>query len=650
METRRVLLIEFLTTDRLYQFRSALFPFVRGFVTGRGGAVRWLAFGHGPGAGAERFVVSLPPDEEEALLAAARALRPTHVLTNQPLAAPLVAALRAEAPALPIDVAESVGNVQLERADDLCRWLGWPPPAPRTAALVDVAEPDYSCELVGELARRVRPLVVVVGGPTCFYRAPLAANPAFAEVDLGRAHRPIGCSFCGEPGVPRYPYRTDAVTLALRQIRGAAATLPADRWSGDFLFNGSAAFLRIRRLCEALLGDARPSPSAERAADGSRRADGAPLPPLSLWFYCRLDELRRRASAIEALLPRLAAAGHSLHLFAMGVENFSPAENERFNKGLATTDIEEALAHLRRFEAEWPQTFHFSAHGGLSFILFTPWTTLADLRANLSAALRFGFEDRPFFFASRLQLFERRAVTLLAERDGLLAPGFEDPAFAAYDSGCITAPGQVELPWRFRDPTVAAVYAVSLRIAPPPALPADDPLRARVAQLLHPLRGEPNARFRLFAALLDAAEEGPAGAPALLERVAAHLGAEGPAPAGRPPAPGPADGLRARVAEVLALLVRERRLLRGFRPAAVRDAGADWGESVSVELVRGAGERLHLYLSPWLPGATPAFRRGERFALNYDPATPLDTDEKRDVAGLVLRALERRVRSGWTPP
>lgn len=654
MASARVLLVELLTTDRLYQFRSELFPFVQGFLSARGAAVRWVALGHAAprGGGEARFLVGLPAPELDALREAVAAFRPTHVLTNQELGGAVVEAVRGAAAGVRIGVAKLPGGVQTEWTGEVCDWLGWPPPEPADAALVDVAEPDHSCVLLGALARTIRPMVPVVGGPVCLYAEPLAQNPAFAGVDLERAHRAVGCSFCGERGVPRYRYRTAAEALALRQIRRAVETLPAERWSGEFLLTGSAAFLRLRALCEGLLAET--------------------LPPLALYFYCRIDELRRKAEAIDALLPRLAAAGHSIHLFAMGVENFSPAENQRFNKGLTDEDIALAFARLERWEREWPQAFGFRAHGGFSFILYTPWTTIADLRTNLAAARRYAFEESPHFFASRLQLFPRRPITLLAERDGLLAPEFADPAFAAYDSGCIVEPGQEELPWRFREPAVAAVYAASLRIAPPAALAGDDPLSRRVAALVAALPDAPGGRFRLFEALLDAAEEGtPDGAapdPAtLVERAAARIspadvggagglagtaaapalprveGAGAGVPAAAPaaaPAAGAGPLTRALQAVLPLLEAHPKGLLRGFGAAGVAPVGAGTGELVAVELRRGA-ERLRLYVGPRGAADAPAYRRTERYALSFDPATPLDTDEKRGLADLLLRALER---------
>ena len=672
MRQPRILLLEFLTTDRLYQYRGELFPFVRGYAVGEGLPVRWLSFGYRPAdAAGDRFRLALHGAARTALLDTARSFRPTHVLASQQLAPPLEAALSEAAPDARVSVYKlSPDAVDLERVGNLRAWLGLPDDDARQ--LVDVAAPDYACELADDLARRIRPMVPVVLGPVCLYGRSLARNPHFEGIDLARAHRPVGCSFCGERDEPRYPYRSPAETLALAQIRAAVATLPAERWSGDFLLTGSAAFLRLERLCEAVLAEA--------------------LPPLALYFYCRIDEARQKAEAIDALLPRLDAAGHAIHLFAMGVENFSPIENERFNKGITEEDVAVTFERLERWERAWPRAFRFHAEGGFSFILFTPWTTLADLRHNLREAERYRFPAKPFFFTSRLQLFERRPITLLAERDGVLQPAFEDPAFAAFDSGCITEEGQVELPWRFLQPEVGAVYGVCIRLWPLPGISVADPLFQRVQTLVRRLPPDPRALYHLFGALLDAAAQrpgdpssealigligvrpshwtptrrcpvggsdpSPPGMPweetmvakdaALVARLQAILDGGDLAPDERDAAPGDGAGpldplLRYHVACAREILRRlEERggdTLHGLVPQGV-DAlpgGAGWGQ-LRVTL-RDATGPLRLYFSP--ASAPVAWRKGARFALSFDEDTPLSTPARRHAADLLLRAMER---------
>ncbi|MBI4679050.1 MAG: hypothetical protein HY748_15850 [Elusimicrobia bacterium] len=65
-----------------------------------------------------------------------------------------------------------------------------------------------------------------------------------------------------------------------------------------------------------------------------------------------MDGLLRAGPELERLLPEIAARGHRLTLFRMGVEHFSPAENVRFNKGLSTERIDRALALAARLRKD----------------------------------------------------------------------------------------------------------------------------------------------------------------------------------------------------------------------------------------------------------------------------------------------------------
>jgi hypothetical protein len=94
-------------------------------------------------------------------------------------------------------------------------------------------------------------------------------------------------------------------------------------------------------------------------------------------------------------------------------------------------------------------------------ILFTPWTSLADLRLNLSHIERCPLIHPATALRSRLQLFPDRPVTVLARRDGLVAPR---RGGRFYNSGCIVSADQNEIPWRFRHPEVGVLWALALAL------------------------------------------------------------------------------------------------------------------------------------------------------------------------------------------
>ena len=62
----RLLLVEFLSTDRFAQYRSDLYPFTSGWARGHGLALRWVCFGYDPDAQPNNpHVVELPgPDRQ----------------------------------------------------------------------------------------------------------------------------------------------------------------------------------------------------------------------------------------------------------------------------------------------------------------------------------------------------------------------------------------------------------------------------------------------------------------------------------------------------------------------------------------------------------------------------------------------------------
>lgn len=650
----RILLVEFLNRDRYSQYRSERFPFVRGYAVAQGFPIRWICFGFDPETLPNGpFRMALPPDEAGALAEAIATFRPTHVLSNEELDAPLDARVRADLPAGALFAVYGVGGgPTFDWTAQIPAWLGSGPPFLRDEAgdeglLLDEVTPDYACELVGPLARAVKPLTFVLGGAHCLYAQPLSRNPRFDGVDLGTAERAVGCSFCGEGRDRRYPFRTPPVSLAVAQIRAAIATLPAERTDGSFALWGAAAVAKLHKVFEAIL------------------AEG--LPPLALFVACRIDELRRRAPHVEALLPRLAAAGHRLHVHNMGVENFAPAENERFNKGISLADVEVLHEAVTRWEATWPETFHFREHGGYGFILFTPWTTTEDVRANLGPIRRFDVQPR-LVLSSRIQLMPGRPISRLAAHDGLEADREAARDLGGFDSGCITEAGDYEIPWRFRHPEVAALYGVVRRLWPAPDVPADEPLFRRVQALLQRLPRALGEPYAFAEGLLDAAEAEPRPATpeTLLDRFEAGLPA---LVAALPPddAAAYAEDAAARARrlrlerwarEALRLLAAHPRgLLRGFVPEgvtshpAVPPSAASWGE-LAVTLDR-AGEALRLTVLP--RGRLPRPRwQTERFAVTHADDTPVDTPEKRRVVEVVVRGLERYVAAregpGAPPP
>ncbi len=616
----RLVLLELLSTDKFSQDRSRNLAFVSGFAHARRIPVRWVCLGYRPeDQGPNRFIVGLGSEDVARVCTVLQSQGTTHLLATERLADGLVRTLQVTRPGLRIATTEQeFGTVAAAS-----KWMGlhasWD--EHDGAYLADVVEPHYGCELLNPLAQQIRPFVHVIAGPECVYRRPLSANPVFAALAAKRPDLPGHCSFCW-PGPSQRPYATPAVDLAIRQVRAASRQLPEPRRTGEYVVDGIPLFFHLRAFVEALLAE--------------------DLPPSAFLFSTRVDEVLRMAPVIEEVLPRLAQAGHAIHVHNMGVENFSPAENARLNKGINLADVESAVAHIRRWERDWPRAFAFFRYGGFGFITFTPWTTLDDLDANANAMDRLGLPYGSLFLTSRMILLPGRPITLLAEQDGLTTERFEDDAVArTAPGGCLVSADAREVPWRFADLAVGNLYSTLIRIVPPAAdALEDDPqvpeLRGVVAQKHAHEMGRSGAFFRL---LLRAARERPAARSPMefLSRAARLAPAAPPSPElpAFPPGPWPEP-----VARVLrGFDASPTRPLRGFVVERVRADAAEGGLQITIGLRR---EREELLLLVRAAGAFEhPYLQARRLDLCYRRETPIDTPEKADIARAVLDALDR---------
>lgn len=459
----RLLLVEARRRPGLGETNCEPFPFIAGFLEARGSPSLWVTFPPAAwAAGPNPFHLDLDARAREALVTRAGALGATHLLLSE---APSPSLRRFLARALPgLKVGHTAARTDFYDAGWLTRWLG----AGKEEAgyLPDLAAPRYRGVAAGRDGSPPPP-TPVVGSTQCFYAADLADNPAYRGVDLTGIARKFACSFCPGPADLKYRYRTAPIDLALAQIKGVQEE-PRAVWSRkEFVVRSASLFFAMSKLLERL--------ESER------------IPPVELYFSGRADEVVSRAADISKALALARRLGHVIHIFSMGAENLSAAENARLNKGLGLADIRAALARLRAWEREYPETFFFTRHGGLGFILFTPWTTLEDLRTNLDAARTLGLKEDGFLLTRRLMLFADMPVTRLAERDGLVDPA-EPEARALFawlqahcDPGCRHFHAERDRPWRFRDPRTARVCALAVRLAKTDAVVAGDPYHGRLA-------------------------------------------------------------------------------------------------------------------------------------------------------------------------
>ena len=372
-------LVDLVSTNRTKVYRTSYFPFLQALARAHGWHVRWLCVGVDAEVQASRenpFIFHLPAGDRELLGERLAELKPDRVLFNERLDGDTWEHLAAAA------AGAAMGRVTA----DVPGWLGGNerrrPGQERPRLTEQELEPDHRRELVNPLAARIKPYVWLMLGPFCLYRRPLKQNLSFLGVDLSGCSRDDTCSFCTPPVDERPP--ADVVGAALAQILAAERSTPKVCRSREYVVDGGALWFKIGPFLDAVL-----------ARD---------LPPSAFFFHCRADDLLAKAAEVEARLPLLENAGHSLNIFSIGVENFSRAENQRFNKKIDPEMVQMAAELMYRWEERVPRSFCFSSHGGFSFILYTPWTNLEDLEANIQGLKRL----RPYCTEVEFALRRRR--------------------------------------------------------------------------------------------------------------------------------------------------------------------------------------------------------------------------------------------------
>lgn len=502
-------LLEIISTDRHRHYRSEYFPFIRPFLTGLGLDVDWYCVGvraEEITSGKNLYIYELSDADVRTVASRLSSAQVTHLVTNERLCDQTRDAILAAMPGA--SLLTITGKNSEEVLPRIVAFLELPASVLEfgEGSLLDMVTPTYEREPLNELAREIKPFVHIITGPECLYEKPLASNLYFDELDLDECIRKSGCSFCFAGSSFRVRHLTSAVELALKQIRAAQRTVPKELNGQTYKIYGLSLWLNVRLFFAEILA--------------------AGIPPSAFYFSMRADEFLRMNSELERVLPELQAAGHSVVIYNMGLENFSPAENERFNKGLTAEEIELAVRILQRLEAQYPGTFDFfGKEGGFGIILYTPWTSVDDLRANIAAFRKLGLKFEGFVLDASLQLLPGLPIARLAERDGLL---LRHSADYPYDSGCITDWDQYELPWRFRHSEVATIHRMGRRLSEAADVPADDPEYRRVQSWLRSLPLGRRKLIDVFEALVDCATQEVVPLDHMLTMVADRLAALDP--------------------------------------------------------------------------------------------------------------------------
>lgn len=465
----RLLLLELENEEFSRAIRTEILPFLVGYLRDRGFPIEWWIVGvpadrmHAGG----RCTPDLPPDREAILLEAIRARCPDTILVNHPLAPGLLRAVTALVPS--IRVLPQGLHIGLTAAGcDGILGDALPVAPGDSPLLVDCVEPVYERrQLFGPPPDERSQPTRLLARPFCVYQASLADNPFYRKLRTHPAVRSYrGCAFCCplQPG-QGLRFARPYLDLILGQIEAHQRAAAPTAGAFEYITEDSGLPLMLDRLIDGL--------------------EARGLRPSIFYLLMRADRILEQRERLERTLERMAASGHGLRLLSIGLENFSPDENERFNKGLTAAQIWECFDLLAGLEARFPGTFAVPDQGYFSPILVSPWTRPSDLRANLEASRRLGEGWLNRALGTRLQLREEAPVTALARAEGLVAETFDGAGDLT--PICLASAEEREVPWRFADPIVARVHAILIRIDPVPVTvryPEDDPLRLRVRRLL----------------------------------------------------------------------------------------------------------------------------------------------------------------------
>jgi hypothetical protein len=498
--------------------------------------------------------------------------------------------------------------------------------------LIAGAQPDYSAVLANHSARSSPAHITVVSGALCGNRRSLGHNPYFKGVDLGTVAAHRGCSFCSSARMPSLtPPGEDLKTIIERQFRGILETAgTAGRNKGIFEFYDFQAFRRFNEVFDLVLR--------------------LRVPPAVFLFNPRLDDVLRVRHRIRKTLPALAQAGHEVRFLSMGIENFSERENRRLNKGISLVQVDEFLALTKKWATAYPGVFRPFKAGHdkveLGFILFTPWTTLTDIRLNLTRARARNFSRQGYWLYSTLHIREGEPICFLARKKGdVLVERWPDQG-QAYGLFMNEGEAGALIPWRFKDARVADFFALLVRVCAAQregeacAFFQGDPEFAQVCQAYIQARARAEVSPLGFAlALLGLMGNLPPNeARAVLLRKALERAALLSGSAQGPGAPEPSIEARA-IARVFrrlkntpcqaAFKIAPQSVedVTGLGPRRLRLTFSDGGNKIVVDLLEGK-----------TPG--PCFLRSRLFRAVYHPAAPITSSEQSRSLARMLESID----------
>jgi hypothetical protein len=618
MSISRILLIEFLSDEPLRQFRSEEYPFIQGFARSIGIDVKWIAFSTSKNdRKINEFIVEPDSAGRELLIRKIKEYSPELLILNEKTGEDFYSILKETLPdGKIVCIAEDVPRFRQIETEWILGWLKIKRKI-KGRLLVDDAIPDYDCGILNDM--KTAHFVQIQADIPCIYSRGFDRNPYFRGIDLSRATRSSGCSFCQgiNPSDAQVVIKKP-VELAVLQLKRFQETAPLFRRTGRFMINGVRVF--------------------HQSGLFFRQIFSLDLPPCEFHFSLRVDEFLKKVPVLESVLSEMKKHGHSIHIWSIGIENFSPVENERLNKGLTRRMIFSAFEVFKNLEKKFPETFFFTQHGGFGMILFTPWTAIDDLIINVDSIRHLGLQEEKFLLTTRLQLLEGSPASLLAEHDGLTVDKFPDLPFI--EASCINFFDMKEIPWRFRHPEVALTYKILIRVLPSPMVPENDPLFRRIQEILNQIPFEKRNRFSILETILSSEITDFKDEDSLLRKIENSL------KNGKfyqktdqrieiKDLPAVQTGILSRLSSLLC-----HSSLNGFAVERIWEEMGEDRRMYPAILLMNRESKIIIHLFPAGAGRQ-CYDRAGGFLVSYNKDTPLDTPEKKKAVAELVKILSQ---------
>ena len=261
----------------------------------------------------------------------------------------------------------------------------------------------------------------IAGDWGCPYRTARLSDAWRAGLALPESAWQGGCTFCTRPG-------TDAVLPEIKvELMGRQLDAVLE------------AFPDVRKL---IVIDENALSYVDQVA---RLFASRPTEGVDLLVSGRIPHVQQHRDKLESALALLADRS-TLRLYQFGIENLSDSVLQRYNKGMTYSDISAGIWQIRQLQQQWP---NLGVEQSFGFILFDPWTTVAELKENAARAASLALDlFRGSAAATSLRLYPELPLYWKAVHDGLITQ-----RLTADDFGYSAGSG-----WRFREPATERIF------------------------------------------------------------------------------------------------------------------------------------------------------------------------------------------------